>query len=215
MAFPHHPAALWGLVSAATDWDFHDPEIQRLVEIFSRHANFEDFESTSVYTKNIGKLEGHSVQDAWQGNTASGLRPEVIHIRWSMASKAVSLPCSPGSLQGKASMTPCMTDFTCATTGARILASLKIGTAHMGQEISVHADEPVLLDVSVLGTREKGRVQLIKNNQVLSERETGDGCCDFSFRDAQWRQDDCYYVRVVQEDGHMAWTSPIWVDEAL
>ena len=103
--------------------------------------------------------------------------------------------------------------FTCATTGARILASLKIGTAHMGQEISVPADEPVLLDVSALGTG-KGRVQLIKDNRVLTERETGDGRCDFSYRDVEWKKDDYYYVRVVQEDGHMAWTSPIWVDEA-
>ena len=48
MAFPHHPAADWVIVSAATDWDFHDEQIQRLAEIFSRHANFEDFESQST-----------------------------------------------------------------------------------------------------------------------------------------------------------------------
>ena len=33
MRIPHHPAADWGGVSAATDWPFHDDEVARLAEI--------------------------------------------------------------------------------------------------------------------------------------------------------------------------------------
>ena len=33
MRIPHHPAADWGGVSAATDWPFHDAEVERLAEI--------------------------------------------------------------------------------------------------------------------------------------------------------------------------------------
>lgn len=33
MRIPHHPAADWGGVSAATDWPFHDDEVERLAEI--------------------------------------------------------------------------------------------------------------------------------------------------------------------------------------
>lgn len=210
MAFPHHPAALWGLVSAATDWDFHDPDIQRLVELFSRHANFEDFESESVYTKNIGKLKGHSVQDALArkyriGFTAGSDSHQMEHgIEGGIF--AVFAPAFT-----REAIYDAMYDrFTYATTGARILASLKIGTAHMGQEITAPKGEPLLLDVSVLGTG-GGRVEIVKNNQVLSSVESPDGCCDFSYEDKEWDSDDYYYVRVVQEDGHMAWTSPIWV----
>ena len=32
LCIPHHPAADWVMVSAATDWNFHDPEVQRAVE---------------------------------------------------------------------------------------------------------------------------------------------------------------------------------------
>lgn len=213
MAFPHHPAALWGLVSAATDWDFHDPGIQRLVEIFSRHANFEDFESTSVYTKNIGKLEGHGVQDALARKYRIGFTAGSDSHQMEHGIEGGIFAVFAREFTRESIYDAMYDRFTCATTGARILASLKIGTAHMGQEISVPADEPVLLDVSALGTG-KGRVQLIKDNQVLTERETRDGRCDFSYRDVEWKKDDYYYVRVVQEDGHMAWTSPIWVDEA-
>ena len=52
------------MVSAATDWNFHDPEVQRAVEIYSRHAPFETFEARSKFTKNIKKMERCSVQDA-------------------------------------------------------------------------------------------------------------------------------------------------------
>ena len=59
---PHHPAADWVMVSAATDWNFHDPEVQRAVEIYSRHAPFETFEARSKFTKNIKKMERCSVR---------------------------------------------------------------------------------------------------------------------------------------------------------
>ena len=29
---------------------------------------------------------------------------------------------------------------------------------------------------------------------------------------AEARSGDYYYLRVIQRDGHMAWSSPIWVD---
>lgn len=212
MAFPHHPAADWGLVSAATDWNFHDPEVQRLVEIFSRHANFEDYESTSKYTKNIKKMKGHSAQDALArkyhiGFTAGSDSHQMEHgIEGGIF--AVLVP----EFRREDIYDAMYDRFTYATTGARILASLKVGTAHMGQEISLKCGEPVMLNVSVMGT-DSAVVQILKNNQVLTEQKSEDGICDFSYTDKEWRNDDCYYVRVIQEDDHMAWTSPIWVTE--
>ena len=55
MRIPHHPAADWGGVSAATDWPFHDDEVERLAEIMSRHALYEEDLQQSKYTKNIKK----------------------------------------------------------------------------------------------------------------------------------------------------------------
>ncbi len=211
MAFPHHPAADWGLVSAATDWNFHDPQVQRLVEIFSRHADFEDFESTSKYTKNIKKMKNCSVQDALarkyrMGFTAGSDSHQLEHgIEGGIF--AVFVP----ELTREHVFDAMYDRFTYATTGARILVSLKAGTAHMGQEIKVEEGQPVALDVSVMGTA-GGKVELLKNNQVIAAEETDDGICDFSYRDSQWADDDYYYVRVRQKDDHMAWTSPIWVN---
>lgn len=211
MAFPHHPAADWGVVSAATDWDFHDEKIQRLAEIFSRHANFEDFESESKYTKNIKKMKGRSVQDALAkkyhiGFTAGSDSHQMEHgIEGGIF--AVIVP----KFSREAVYDAMYDRFTYATTGARILASLKVGTAHMGQEIRIKDGEPVILDVSVMATA-KAKVQIVKNNHILTERQTSDGICDFSYVDHERNNDDCYYVKVIQADEHMAWTSPIWVN---
>lgn len=212
MAFPHHPAADWGLVSAATDWNFHDPEIQRLVEIFSRHANFEDYESQSRYTKNIKKMKGHSVSDALARNYHIGFTAGSDSHQMEHGIEGGIFAVLVPEFTREAIYDAMYDRFTYATTGARILASLKTGTAHMGQEVRVSYGEPVTLDVSVLAIK-KARVQIIKNNQVLTEREAVDGSCDFSFVDREWRNNDFYYVKVIQEDEHMAWTSPVWVEE--
>lgn len=212
MAFPHHPAADWGLVSAATDWNFHDPEVQRLVEIYSRHANFEDYESRSKYTKNISKLEGHSVQDALArkyhiGVTAGSDSHQMEHgIEGGIFATFVP------ELTREEVFDALYDRFTYATTGARILMSFKCGSSFMGQEVEVKRGDSVLLDVSVMGIC-KGVVQIIKNGEVVAEKETPDGICDFSFEDKDWRTDDYYYAKIVQEDEHMAWSSPIWVKE--
>ncbi|MCI8605324.1 MAG: DUF3604 domain-containing protein [Hungatella sp.] len=214
MAFPHHPAADWVIVSAATDWDFHDEQIQRLAEIFSRHANFEDFESQSKYTKNIKKMKGRSVQDALAkryriGFTAGSDSHQMEHgVEGGIF--AVIVP----EFSREAIYDAMYDRFTYATTGARILASLKAGTAHMGQEIKIKEGEPVVLDVSVMAV-DKAKVQIVKNNHVLAQKEAADGICDFSYTDPQWKDGDCYYVKVIQADEHMAWTSPIWVNRLI
>lgn len=46
---PYHPAADWGHISAATDWNFHEDEVERLAEIMSRHAPYETDELWSDY----------------------------------------------------------------------------------------------------------------------------------------------------------------------
>lgn len=214
MAFPHHPAADWGIVSAATDWDFHDETIQRLAEIFSRHANFEDYESSSIYTKNIKKMKGRSVQDALAkkyhiGFTAGSDSHQMEHgVEGGIFAVMVS------EFSREAVYDAMYERFTYATTGARILASLKAGTARMGQEIKIKDGEPVILDVSVMAV-EEAEVQIVKNNDVLVSKRATDGICDFSYIDKEWKDDDCYYVKVIQKDQHMAWTSPIWVSRIL
>lgn len=81
----------------------------------------------------------------------------------------------------------------------------------MGEEITALTGKAVKLEVSVLGT-DTGVVQIIKNNQVIKEQQMAGQTCDFVFEDLAEEADTYYYVRVEQNDGHLAWSSPIWVN---
>lgn len=94
LCIPHHPAADWVMVSAATDWNFHDPEVQRAVEIYSRHAPFETFEARSKFTKNIKKMERCSVQDALARGYRMASPPAATPTRPSTAWRAALWPPS-------------------------------------------------------------------------------------------------------------------------
>ena len=74
LCIPHHPAADWVHVSAATDWNFNDYEVERLAEIMSRHAPYETDDLWSDYTKNIKKFPRHSVQEALSRGYRMGAR---------------------------------------------------------------------------------------------------------------------------------------------
>lgn len=208
---PHHPAANWGLVSAATDWDYHDPQVQRVVEIFSRHADYEKYENQSRYTKNILKFERHCAQDA----LARG-----YHLGFVAGSDSHQMEHGvEGGIM--AAFVPALTSenvwnaiyqrFTYGTSGARILASMTIGTHHMGEEVLISAELPVKMEISVLAVNTIRKIQIIKNNEVLFEIDGDGDAMDFTVEDAQRSQEDYYYLRVEQVDDHCAWCSPIWV----
>lgn len=212
MCIPHHPAADWGMVSAATDWSFHDDQVERLAEIYSRHAPYEDFESRSKYTKNIKKFPRRSVQDALargyrMGFTAGSDSHQMEHgVEGGIV--AIYTPT-----HDRAGIWDAMYDRrTYGTTGARILLSFKAEGQPMGSEIKVPEGKPVQFEISVLGTKTV-KVELLKNNQVIQTWEPGSDACDVTWADSDRSASDYYYVRVTQPDEHMAWSSPIWVDK--
>jgi hypothetical protein len=70
-----------------------------------------------------------------------------------------------------------------------------------------------LVEGRVCGTADIDMIQIIKNGTTCFE-QAGRGEPDLTFRFVDNRKDcecDCYYARIVQKDGNMAWSSPVWV----
>ena len=211
MCIPHHPAADWGHVSAATDWNFNDYEVERLAEIMSRHAPYETDDLWSDYTKNIKKFPRHSVQEALRrgyrmGFTAGSDSHQMEHgVEGGIVAVYTPTHNRPGVWDA-------MYDRrTYGTTGARILVSLKALGEMMGSELKLEAGKPLELEISVLGTQNV-KVELIKNNVAVAAWEPDCDAVDAIYVDEQRSESDYYYLRVTQPDNHMAWSSPIWVD---
>jgi len=213
MAFPHHPAATWGVVSAATDWDFHDPAVERNVEIFSRHAPFEKSGTESIYAKNKQRLDGKYVQDALARGYRLGFVAGSDSHQLEHGMEGGILGAFMEKLDREDLFRALHEREVYATTGAQMLLSLKVNGQRMGRELELEREEKdITIEISVLALSPVREAALVKNNRdVYCISGTGN-TCDATFTDTvESGETDYYYLRVTLEDEHMGWTSPIWV----
>lgn len=114
-----------------------------------------------------------------------------------------------------------------ATTGARMLVDFRMGELVMGDEQQVAADSPLAqrrtLSFTVRGTSAVKKVTIIRNNQtwrefafdtadVSAEADDTDPLQDIALpREVGGARTAYYYLRVVQDDGATAWSSPIFL----
>jgi hypothetical protein len=132
--------------------------------------------------------------------------------------------------QSRASLFEALYQRSCyATTGERIIVNFSVAGKPMGSEIST-ADKPGLsvnrhITGIAAGTKNLRSVEIIRNGKVIETFKPKDYHIEFTFDDltplnkVTINNKDkkppfvYYYIRVIQEDGHMAWSSPIWIDD--
>lgn len=117
-----------------------------------------------------------------------------------------------------------------ATTGERIILGFSIAGAQMGSELNTKAKPGLALNrhISgyVAGTAPLEEVMIFRNGLAFKKLETKSYFFDFAIDDLENLSKVTlsspdhrppfvfYYLRVIQTDGHMAWSSPIWVDHS-
>ena len=120
-----------------------------------------------------------------------------------------------------------------ATTGERMILNYTVAGVVMGGEITT-ADKPGLLvnrhiNGYAAGTKPLTKIEIVRNGKVIHTitPETGVSSLFFNYDDMtpfdtimHDNKDKkppfvFYYIRIFQEDGHMAWGSPIWIDYIL
>ena len=91
--------------------------------------------------------------------------------------------------------------------GGRIAVDFRISGHYMGEEITLEEDPALYFhidaDAPVLS------VTVVKNcrDYLILRKKTEQLVYDYR----QENETDCYYLRVLLEDGRRAWTSPVWV----
>lgn len=184
-----------------------------------------------------GQVEG-SIQKALQRNCRFGFVAGGLDDRGAYANfyEGDQEQYSPGltAIMAKehtrASLFEALYQRSCyATTGARIIMGLFVAGVGMGREIST-GEKPGLrvnrhLTGYVAGTQKLVKVEIIRNGTVLHTVHPKAYHCDFVFDDMEPLEKVTltspekkppfvyYYLRAEQEDGHLAWSSPIWVDD--
>ncbi|MBJ7449796.1 MAG: DUF3604 domain-containing protein [Parachlamydiales bacterium] len=115
-----------------------------------------------------------------------------------------------------------------ATTGPRIVLGLFLAGNPMGSILDTKTKPGLSINrhISgfVAGTAPIRTIEIIRNGQVIKTFSKMDASCDFAYDESDEMKKYVfdggkekppflyYYVRVTQEDNHIAWSSPIWVD---
>jgi len=68
------------------------------------------------------------------------------------------------------------------------------------------------LRARILGTDFISQVDVIRNNEFVYTQKPGTKEFSFEYEDRQPKPGESYYyVRVIQQDGNLAWSSPVWI----
>ena len=199
-----------------TDWRDNDPDLEPIVEIFQGAR-------TSAEHDGAPLAPTEDREDSWAGR----YRP--LGFVWQAWEKGYKLGVQASSdhISTHTSYAMVLTDdFTREgmlhamrqrhTYGATSNIVLDF-RARDGSVEYIHGDIfssrniPELL-VRVIGTSPLREAVVIRDNQYVYRRSGSGETQEFTFRESSLEAGEhYYYVRVEQEDGNVAWSSPIWV----
>ncbi len=212
ISIPHTPATQMG-----TDWRYNDEQVERLVEIFQGNRDSYEY---------LGAPRGATAERIVVGGyiTSGDMRPK--GFVWNALEKGYKMGFIASSdhrsthMSYAAVYSPERTyeDIwdslharrTYAATD-NIIVDFQSGGHAMGEEFPV--SEPPRLDVRIIGTGRIRQIDVIKDSTFVYTAHPGVEEVTFSYTDSEIEPGThYYYVRVIQDDGNMAWGSPVWVN---
>jgi len=215
IAAPHHVG--W----TGSDADHHDPALQPVWEICSVHGSYEGERiETGLPPRADVVLPGQFVRDALDAGLRFGLvgGTDSHGLLWhhGISRKRnpfrTGLTAIVGAQPERASILHALRRrCVYATTGARILLDVRLGGEPMGSELPSETRD-------ILTVRVRGESALRSAMVVSPDGERPLDGIDGALLDAAvtvgcpaHRAWTFYYLRVTQENGEIAWSSPIWI----
>jgi hypothetical protein len=195
------------------DWSVINHRYQRVAEICQNRGSFEapggPNKELRIWRKDVGAsvqtalAMGHRLGFIGSTDTHSG-RPGSGPARAAMVTKDFT----------RRGLWQALHDRSCyGTTGVNILVFFTLNDSPMGSELTAPATQPRQISWRAIGTGPIKRVDLLRNNEVVkSWSGTGDDMQGSFTRPDPLTGTEWWYVRVLQEDTNIAWSSPIWID---
>ena len=201
-------------------FEHYDPTVERFAEIYSMWGNQDELESEhppvvpSPNALSVNELIRRGIRlgftgggDCHEGHPGfsscdaqrQGIVPHAFaqRLRYRCGLTAARLP----ALNRRSLVDALRNGGTYATTGERLL----IDFSAQLQENGTHA---VCCEYHL--NSEQSVLYLLQNGCIIhTEPVAQDGL--FQWKGTAQPKDCCYHVKVVQPDGHIAWSSPIWL----
>ena len=199
-----------------TDWRDNDPEVEPLVEIFQGDRVSAEYEGAPLAadgdrpTTQAGgyRPEGY-VWNAWAKGYKLGVQAASDHL-----STHYSYACTIAEDFTREGLLDAMKQRHSYGATDNIVLDYRMeanGKEHLQGDI-VTVSGPFRLLVNILGTSSIRQIDIIKNQEFLYTRQKLPQDSSFTYEDSgKQAGEDYYYVRVQQNDGNVAWSSPIWV----
>ncbi|MCI5052223.1 MAG: DUF3604 domain-containing protein [Simkaniaceae bacterium] len=191
----------------------------------------------SLGKKPLSEVKEGSVRDALNkglrfGFVAGGLDDRGIYsklfhsdqIQYSSGLTAILAP-----EQSREAMITALQNRSCyATTGPRIILHFQLAGLSMGAQTSSEKKPGLVynrhLEIFAAGSDDLKEVQVIRNGEILHTFKPKGYSCNETLDDSDPLDKVClehhqtkqaftyYYIKVIQKDDQIAWSSPIWVD---
>ncbi len=168
IAIPHHTGYLVG--SRGKDWNFFDPNLSPVMELYSQHGSSEGVETPGFMANNTSMGPGTD-GGTYRNALTKGLRIGVIGSndgpglpgRWGMGRAAVwAVENTRVAIWESFS-----NHSTYAVTGDRIRLDFYIGETDMGGELSER--EAIDINVDVVCSQGLDKIELVRNGRIISK----------------------------------------------
>ncbi len=197
-----------------TDWRDMNPELEPMVEIFQGHRQSYEYLGAPRGARRPGESIG-----GWRplGMVWNALAMQ-YKIGFQASSDHISTHISYAVALAEDATRPAILDAFrrrhCYAATDNIIMDVRSGDHVMGDEFI--ATGPVALDIVAHGTGPIARVDVIKDFRFAYSTEPRKQRVAFRWTDDEKNRPaglSWYYVRVIQEDGQIAWASPLWVHQ--
>jgi uncharacterized protein DUF3604 len=211
ISMPHSSATAQG-----TDWRDNDPVVEPLIEIYQGYRTSYEYEGApraATTLNQTAQKSGWQPEGFWWKALAKGYKLGVQSSsdHWSTHISYACLITDDFSREGLldairrrhsyGATDNIILDFRARSGGATYL---------MGDIFSAAAAPQIA--VRVIGTGPIHQIDLIKNQRFVYTARPGTKEAGFEFTDQEFGAGESwYYVRVLQQDGQIAWSSPIWI----
>lgn len=234
------PSFTMGKTTSYNFEDFN-PEFERVVEIYNAWGSSEctakEGNPRPIHGKGVGESAEGSLQKALNNGCRFGFVAGGYDDRgtYSKLFDTDQTQYSPGLTailakeHTRASIFEALQARSCyATTGERIILGFHIAGFGMGSEVDTKTRPGLEFNRHItgycIGTQPITKAVLIRNGKEFRSLPVKDGIVEFEVDDMELLSTLAlepkgdrppfvyYYLRTTQADGHIAWSSPIWID---
>ncbi len=199
-----------------TDWRDNDPDLEPLVEIFQGARTSAEHEGAPLSpTEKRTELWAGGyrplgfVWNAWAKGYKLGVQASSDHV-----STHLSYACLLAEDSTREALMDAMRKRHSYAATSNILLDYRMnvgGETYLQGDVATAREVPEIW-AKIVGTGPLRKVEVIRDNQYVYSQEPRGESYELRYRDnAISPGEHYYYVRVEQQDGNMAWGSPIWI----